>query len=338
MKLTVEVWRGDIVESRHRVSLAAVDAEGRTRAAAGDPALPAFMRSCAKFFQAIPLITSGAADNLGIGPEELALACASHNGEERHVAVAHRLLERSGSTLDDLVCGPHSSLSDRVAAAMTARAEKPTRAHNNCSGKHAAMLALAEHSGWSRAGYAEPGHPVQQACLAEMARWADLGSRSIPTAPDGCGVPSFALPLHRMALAFARLAAAATGETVAAVGPQASAAARWLVDAVRAEPFLLAGTDRLDTDLIAASGGRVVAKVGAEGVYCAAIPELGLGIALKVEDGATRALGPALLAALDCLAPGLVPDLKQHREVRIADTRGKQVGRVVARVEMHTDA
>lgn len=337
MITTVEVWRGDRVESRHRVSVCAMDAEGRVVASAGDPSLVAFWRSCAKFFQAMPLISSGGADALGVGGEELALACASHNGEPRHVAVAHRLLERSGSSADDLVCGPHSSLSEKVAAAMAARGERPTRAHNNCSGKHAAMLALACHHGWTRAGYHLPAHPVQVDCLREVALWTGLSPEVIPFAPDGCGVPSFALPLERMALAFARLAAAASGDDVPGLGA-AAAAARRLTDAVRADPFLLAGTGRLDTDLLSASAARIVPKIGAEGVYCAAIPEQRLGLALKVEDGATRALAPALLAVLDCLAPGVVVGLEEYRTVPVKDTTGATVGRITARVELRHHA
>ncbi len=337
MPSTVLVTRGDLVESRHRVSLAVVRADGARVAASGDQGLVAFWRSCAKFFQALPLVADGAADALGIDDEELALACASHNGEDRHVAVARRLLAHAGAAMDDLVCGPHASISDDVERDRRTRGLETTRAHSNCSGKHAAMLALARHRGWSR-DYADPRHPLQRRCLEEVARWADLPVAAVPQATDGCGVPSFALPLEAMALAYARLGAAAAGDPVPAAGAATAAAARRLLAAVREHPFLLAGTGRLDTDLIRASGGRIVAKVGAEGVYCAAIPELRLGLALKVEDGASRALDPTVLALLEAVAPGFAPALEAYRAPEILNTRGATVGRVEARIELHRDA
>lgn len=338
MPSSVELLRGDLVESRHQVSLAVVSADGRLVASSGDPNLVAFWRSAAKPFQAIPLVADGAAGALGVGDEELALACASHNGEPRHVEVARRLLARSGATDDDLVCGVHASLSDAVAKAMTERGEKLTRAHNNCSGKHAGMIALAHHKGWTPGGYHAPDHPVQRRCLTEVAAWSGLSEASVPHATDGCGVPSFALPIRAMALAYARLGAAAQGDGLPALPSGSVQAALRIFAAVRANPFLVAGTGRLDTDLLEGARGRVFAKVGAEGVYSATIPELRLGLALKVEDGATRAAGPALLALLDHLAPGLAPDLAPHRSPAIRNTLGSVVGRLVARVELHRAA
>jgi L-asparaginase II len=335
MTSTVDLVRGDLVESRHHISLAVVNAEGRLVASSGDPDLVAFWRSAAKPFQAIPLVADGAADALGVGEEELALACASHNGEPRHVEVARRLLARSGAAVDDLVCGVHASLSEGVAKAMTERGESLTRAHNNCSGKHAGMIALARHQGWGLAGYHSPDHPVQRRCLTEVAAWSGLAEASVPHATDGCGVPSFALPLRAMALAYARLGAAAAAGAVPGLPRQSLEAARRIVAAVVAHPFLVAGTGRLDTDLLEGARGQVFAKVGAEGVYSATIPDLRLGLALKVEDGATRAAVPALLALLERLAPGLAPNLAPHRSPAVRNTLGGVVGRLVARVELH---
>lgn len=334
MPSVIHVTRGDLIESRHRVSVAVVGADGALVGASGDPDLVVYWRSTAKFFQAVPCITEGAADAFGVGEEELALACASHNGEARHVTVAHRLLGRSGAAVDDLVCGPHASLNDDVAREMRQRGEAPTREHSNCSGKHAAMIATARHAGWGSAGYADPAHPLQQRCLMEVARWSGVDAAAIRYAADGCGVPSFALPLRALALAYARLGAAAEGDVVREAGDAASRAAQRLVAAVRAHPFLLAGTGRLDTDLIAATGGAVVAKVGAEGVYAATIPGRRLGLALKVEDGATRALNPALLGLVEAVAPGLVPGLDDYRAPAIRNTRGVAVGRIEPRVEL----
>jgi L-asparaginase II len=201
------------------------------------------------------------------------------------------------------------------------------------------MIALARHKGWPPQGYARTDHAVQRECLIEVARWAGLPVASVPHATDGCGVPSFALPLRAMALAWARLGvAAATGARLDNIPDDARAAASRLLAAMRAHPFLVAGTGRLDTELLEAGTGRVIAKVGAEGVYCAAIPDLGLGLALKVEDGANRGLAPALLGLLDLLAPDVARGLDHHRSPAIKNTLGVTVGRVVPCIALQRDA
>ena len=334
MPSTIDIYRGDLIESRHHVSIAVVRADGTVLGTSGDPDLVAFWRSCAKPFQAMPLLLDGAAAAYGITDEELALACASHNGESRHVALARQMLSRSGSTEDDLVCGPHSSLNEDLAKDMAARGEKPTKAHNNCSGKHAGMIALSKYRKWGAEGYHRPEHPMQQAALAEVARWSGLDHADVPHATDGCGVPSFALPLRNMALAYARLGAAYAGEKVTGIRTANVNVAARLLGAMRSYPFLVAGTARLDTDLMEDCGGRVVAKVGAEGVYCAAIPEQSVGVALKVEDGATRALNPALLGVLDAVAAGVVTGLEMYRHPLIKNTLGVAVGRYDTRIEL----
>jgi len=338
MASSVQVTRGDLVESRHVVSIAVADVSGRLVAWSGDPTLVTFWRSAAKFFQAIPLVADGAADALGIGEEELALACASHNGEERHAALARSLLARSGATEADLVCGPHSSLAESVAKAMAARGEKPTKAHSNCSGKHAGMIAVGRHAGWGSDGYHVPSHRVQRRCLQEVAHWTGIPVDGIPHGSDGCGVPSFALPLAAMAAAYARLGAAAVGDEVPGVPAISAAAAGRLVSAVRKHPFLLAGSTRLDTEILEKTHGRVLAKVGAEGVYSATIPDMRIGLALKVEDGATRAATPALLALLDQLAPGAIPDLEEHRVPAVKNTLGQIVGSLEPSIELRRSA
>ena len=334
MTASIDVLRGDILESRHHVSVAVMDAAGALVAHAGDPNLVTFWRSAAKFFQAIPLVTDGAAAAFGITDEELGLACASHNGEPRHVAIAASILQKVDCRSDHLACGPHPSLAEPVARAMAERGELPTRLHSNCSGKHAGMLALARYEGWPASGYAEIGHPVQQRCLEEVARWTGAPERSIGLAVDGCGVVCFALPIRAMALAYARLGARRIG------GPGSEAreaAADRLVRAVTADPFLIAGQARLCTELIAASGGRVVAKVGAEGVYSAALPEMGLGVSVKVEDGDFRSSGPALLAVLDQLAPGVAPVSDEWRTPSVRNTRGMVVGRMEAHIPLRAE-
>lgn len=338
MHSEVLVYRGDVIESRHDISIAVVRSDGSRVASSGDEGLVAFWRSCAKPFQAVPSLVDGAADGIGLGAEELALACASHNGEPRHVDVARRMLERAGASEADLVCGPHASLDEPTAREMTQLGQRPTRLHNNCSGKHALMIAHAKHMRWGSDGYAEPAHPLQRSALDEVAAWTEMGAHAVPHATDGCGVPSFALPLSAMALAWARLGAAGAGRPVKGVSPASAAAMKRLVSAIVAHPFLVAGSRRLDTDLIEATRGKIVAKVGAEGVYCAAVPSLDIGIALKAEDGATRALSPALLGVLDKVATGLVPALAAHRTADIRNTLGVAVGHVEARINLDQTA
>jgi len=331
MTSTIDVIRGATVESRHRVSAAAVDAAGRLAAWTGDPELVTYWRSCAKPFQAVPLITDGAAHALGVSDAEVALACASHNGEARHVEVAEGLLAKAGCTEADLACGAHSSLQPSVARAMAERGEKPRRIHSNCSGKHAAMLAQARHRGWPTEGYRLAEHPVQRRALAEVAAWTDVAADRIGQGVDGCGVVSFALPLRNMALAYARLGMGAPP------GPEAPArakAADRILAAITADPFLIAGTDRLCTAVVAATGGRVIAKIGADGVYCAVLRDAGLGLALKVEDGDGDSARPALLAALEQLAPGVVRVAEPFHRPVIRNTLGETVGRFEARLAL----
>lgn len=331
----VEVTRGPYVESRHRIHAVVIGPDGRVAAHAGDPALVTFWRSASKFFQAAPLVASGGADALGLTAEELAISCASHNGEDRHVAIARQLLARSGSSEADLHCGAHLSLNEELAKAQTARRTRLTRLHSNCSGKHAGMLANAAHHGWPRQDYQRPEHPAQQACRAEVRAWTGVPDEQLGWATDGCGVPTFALPLAGMALAYARLAAAAEGRALGGGPADASrAAVQRLVAAVAGEPFLIAGSGRLDSELIAATNGRVIAKVGADGVYSAALRDAGLGVALKVEDGSWRAAAPALLSLLEQLLPGALPDLEHWRTRQVLNSNGVPVGEIRGRVEL----
>ncbi len=260
--LDVIATRGAVVESRHRVHGAVVDAAGTLRGSARDPSLVTVWRSCAKPFQAMPILESGQFDALGWGADELALMCASHGGEPEHVSLAKAMLRAVGLEEGDLACGPHEPLSRRGARLLAQLGEPLTRLHNNCSGKHAAMLAFARSSGWPTLGYQTSGHPVQQQALASVARWTGVRPESIGLTIDGCGVVAFALPLVAMAGAFARLVAAANrGEEDPAR----------IVSAIRTRPFLVGGTERFDTVLMQETTGEVIAKVGAEGVHTVVI-------------------------------------------------------------------
>jgi L-asparaginase II len=320
-QLDVAVTRGDAVESEHRVSAAVVGGE-RLIGAAGDPELVTFWRSCAKPFQVMPLVASGAFDELPWDTRELALACASHGGEPEHVEVAASMLQDIGREEGDLVCGPHEPLAARGARIVRESGIRLSRLHNNCSGKHAAMLALAHASDWPMNGYERPEHPVQQAAAESVARWTGMPADRLTIATDGCGVTVFGMPLHAMARAYARLAhAAATGDDLAAR----------VTGAIRAQPHLFGGTDRFDTILLEETQGRVLAKVGAEGVHSVALLEAGIGLAVKVHDGAARAQYPAVLRLLQLL--GALPDPLPPRLAELAtrpvrNSRGEAVGQI----------
>lgn len=326
----VDVLRGGVVESVHRVSVAVVDPNGDLRARAGSPGLVVFARSAVKPVQAVPLVEDGAADRFGWTERELALACASHSGEARHVHVAAGMLASLGLGEDALACGPHAPFNEAAARELRQRGEKPGRLHNNCSGKHAAMLALAAAHGWPLRGYHETEHPVQLRMLQEVARWSGMRTETIDVAVDGCGVATFALPLRALALTFARLALGAR---------TAQSAAGRLVRAMTSCPELVAGTDRLCTELMRSTGGRIFAKTGAEGVYCAGVPGAEIGIAIKVEDGGKRAAEPALIEVLRLLGLLTIEDmakLESYARPDVMNTRGECVGSLRARVAMET--
>lgn len=319
--------RSGLVESWHRLHVAVTDADGRVVAAAGDPHLATFWRSSAKPFQALPLAQDGVLERFGLDDRALALACASHSSEPAHAELAAAMLAASGSSEAELACGPHVPLSPAVAAAATRGELALGPRHSNCSGKHAGMLALARAHGWPAAGYERRGHPVQERILREVLRWTGLPPEAVRFGVDGCTAVSFHLPLAAMATAYARLAASA------------EPAARRVVQAMVAHPELVAGTGRACTDLMRAGGGRLVAKIGADGVYGAAILPQGLGIAIKVESGVMAVVPAALVAVLEQLdvrwGLGLAPllaeaSVRRHGTAPIHDTRGHAVGEVGA--------
>lgn len=301
---------------------AVVDEHGKLLGSARDPGMVTLWRSCAKPFQAMAFVESGEIDDLDWGSAELALACASHGGEPEHVELAGAMLESIGLEEGDLVCGPHEPLTRRGQRALQQEGMPPTRLHNNCSGKHAAMLAYSHESGWPTLGYEGVCHPVQQHALDRVSLWSGVPVQKIVQAIDGCGVIAFGLPLQAMARAFARLGAAARrGDEVPAR----------IVDAMLSHPFLVGGTDRFDTVLMEETEGRVLAKVGAEGVHSIAVPDAGIGMAVKVEDGAARAQYPAvlrLLQQLDVLPQELPARLAPFLSTPTFNTRGVQVGEV----------
>ena len=319
-ELDVIVTRGDSVESFHRVHAAVVDACDRLLGGAGDSGLVTFWRSCAKPFQVMPLLECGGFDANAWGDEELALTCASHGGEPEHVAIVEAMLSRLELEEGDLACGPQDPLSPRGAKIVRDSGVRIKRTHNNCSGKHTGMLAFAKHQVWSIKGYERTEHPVQQAMLNQVALWTGTGPSQIDVAVDGCGAAVFGLPLDRMARAYARLGSAAErGEEIPAR----------VIGAMGRYPFLVGGTERFDSMIIEETNGRVITKVGAEGVHSAVILDQAIGIALKVEDGNPRAQHPALirlLQELDALPEPLPPRLAEILRKPVRNSRGEIVG------------
>lgn len=327
MTACVDVTRGGLVESRHVVHVAVVHADHGLVASAGDATFVSFVRSAIKMFQALPLVEDGVVTRYGLTASELALCTASHNGETMHVDAGRRILAKAGVKEDALACGPHPPMLSAAADALQSGGVAPGRIHNNCSGKHAGMLALACSHGWPTDGYHRATHPVQRRVLDTLAYWSGVRAEKIHTAIDGCGLPTFALPLDRVATACARFAAAADDGSHPAV----------IVGAMTTHPDYVAGTGRMCTALMRAARGRIFAKVGAEGYYCAGVPRERLGIALKVEDGAKRASEPALLAvldALDLLGAGPRAALREFSHPLVLNTLDEAVGEIRARIHL----
>jgi L-asparaginase II len=334
----VDVMRGNTVESRHGGAVAVLDADGAVRFALGDIDRPVFPRSAIKLLQALPLVASGAADRLGLTDEELALACASHNGEDVHVRTAAGMLAKAGLDVTALECGSHWPYLDSAARALAAQGLQPTALNNNCSGKHAGFmcLACALHGGIDRQpalrdyvrGYVAPGHPVMREVGAAIAAATDTDLSRAPQGTDGCSIPTYAIPLRRLARAFARVA------TGVGLGADHAAAAKRLRSAVARAPQMVAGTGRFDTRVMQRLGERVFCKVGAEGVYCAALPEQGLGVAVKIDDGNNARAAEVVMAALiEALVPLDETDatfMRSLSDVALHNWNGILVGRLSA--------
>lgn len=288
----VEVTRGAVVESAHRGAVCVLDADGKIVWEIGDTARPVFPRSAVKAIQALPLVESGAADAYGFGDRELALACASHSGEPEHVELATAMLARAGLDKAALECGAHWPSNHDATIALARAGGSPNALHNNCSGKHSGFLCTCVHSGIPHGGYVKAGHLFQEMVRDAMQSVTGAAHDVDHCGTDGCSIPTYAVPLKSFALGFARMA---TGRGFA---PERARAAKRLLSACMAEPFLVAGTGKADVALMQAAPGRIFVKTGAEGVYCAALPELGLGIALKCDDGAGRAAEVMIAAVL----------------------------------------
>ena len=328
--ILAEALRGGIVESFHRGSVAVVDAAGAVHTALGDIERPIFPRSAVKVLQALPLVASGAADALGLSDEELALACASHRGEPRHASTAASMLAKAGLDAQALECGAHWPYDEAAARALAVRGEAPGALHNNCSGKHAGFVCLGCHLAGRRDaaafvnGYVQPDHAVMREVTAALQATTGYDLARAVRGTDGCSIPTFAIPLRHLAHAFARVASGV------GLAPDHARAAQRLRQAVARAPFMVSGTGRFDTVVMQRLGERVFCKVGAEGVYCAALPELGLGVALKMDDGNTaRAAEVVMAAALERLLRLDEADasfLRGLSETTLRNWKGLEVG------------
>lgn len=316
----VEVWRGDYLECVHRGHAVVVDETGQIVDAWGDPAKEVLPRSSCKMLQALPLVESGAAGKYGLRSEQLALACASHNGAAVHTKLVNNWLKVLGKSDHDLKCGPQTPNDQKARTALIREGDVPCQYHNNCSGKHAGFLSLSDHLGGG-AEYNDPSHSVQ---IAVREAFEDMtGEASSGYAIDGCSAPNFACSLVGLARAMAKMAKPRDDTR--------GNASRALVDSMIAHPVLVAGEGRACTDLITAASG-VAVKTGAEGVFTGILREKGLGIALKIEDGATRA-SEAVMAAL-LVKYGILdaqnPAAKARMNAPILNRRGIVTGHVKA--------
>lgn len=320
--ILIEATRGRLVESSHRGAVAVVDAEGRVLLALGDVARPIYPRSAVKALQAIPLVESGAADAFGLDQAELAVACASHSGDAVHVAAVRSLLAKAGLDESQLACGAHWPISERATQELLRAGKGPQAIHNNCSGQHAGMLATAVHRGLDPGGYEQPEHGVQEEIRRILSESCGIALGRQDMGIDGCSVPSFALPLTALATGFARLG---SGRGFARTRGEA---ARRLMRACFAAPELVAGEDRFDTIVMRRLGPAAFVKGGAEGVHCASLPALEIGIAAKVDDGAKRGTEMVLAHLLSKLIAGADQSLAGTLDGEIRNWRGVRVGKL----------
>lgn len=283
-----EVQRGTVVECRHRGAIVVADVTGRVVASAGDPGLMTYFRSAAKPFQALPIVTSGAADHFAFTNEELAVCAASHNGEAAHKLVIGGLLAKLGLDETALRCGVVPPIDRETAARVGAGLLAPTQLHCDCSGKHSGMLAVCQQMGWPLETYKEPDHPLQRQIRHILGEYFGVPGEELTTATDGCGVPTFYASVAMLARAWA---------TLVTPPDEYREASRRILDAMAAAPYMVAGRSRICTDLMNLTAPAIVVKSGAEGVFCMALRERGLGVAIKVEDGNGRAF-PVIVASL----------------------------------------
>lgn len=328
------VTRNDLDESWHLGAVAVASADGRLVARAGDPGLETFLRSAAKPWQAMPLLRAGGRSRFTLDDADLAIVCASHSGTDEHAARAAALLERGGFTVADLRCGAHEPLDAATAEALRRRGESPTALHNNCSGKHAGMLLACRAQGFASADYIAPAHPLQRQALGFTARFCGVEEGTVGVGVDGCSAPTFRTSLFAAARGYAALADPAA----ARLEPEECELAREIVRAMTTVPEMVAGPGRFTTRLMRATGGRVLGKEGAEGLYAVAVlGPVTFGVTLKIADGAERCRNGVVidvLRQLGALSAAEVQELAEFHRSQILNHAGRVVGEVVPDVEL----
>jgi len=326
----VNLWRGNGIESRHRGAVAVVRSDGQLIMSMGDALHHTFPRSSIKFLQAIPFVESGAVEHFALRDEHIAVSCASHNGEEIHHDLVSGWLDRIGLDANDLECGASLPLNETAQFDLLARGEGPTRVHHNCSGKHLGLLSTCLHHGDQTKDYRLYSHNAQRRWFEVLESMSSSRVMQLPWGYDGCGIPCLALPLQRIALAMARVADAYGQD-----GKRTDAIQR-IQSAISSHPYLVAGKERLCTELMQHLAPKVLVKIGAEGCYTACIPEQGIGIAIKMDDGRDRAANVALgavLQALGVMSESVVSELEEYISPVLTNSRGEPIGRAEASSE-----
>ncbi|RUT31752.1 asparaginase [Paenibacillus zeisoli] len=322
-EILVQVTRGDQIESFHTGSIAVVGQDGQLLYQVGEPSRPLFSRSAFKPIQAIPLVESGAADHYGLTDKELAVICGSHNGEPIHTEAVFSVLDKLGFTEEALMCGAHAPYYKPAYEGLLRSGGHYSPVHNNCSGNHAGLLALAKHLGSDPHQYRDPKHPVQAQVREVLKELAGTQDGDLRSAVDGCGIPTLMLPLDKLAAAYARLA------DPSKLPAQTASAIKRITKAMVSYPQMISGTEEYDTDVIRVLGGKVITKVGAEGVHCTALLSQGIGVALKIDDGNSRAAYPAameVLRQLGVLSAEELGQLEAYRTPVIKNHLGEAVG------------
>ncbi len=331
-----EVTRGSVVESAHSGSVVVSEVSGQIVASAGDPERVIFFRSSAKPFQAIPLIASGAADAFGFSTAELALACSSHDATPMHQRGVARMLAKIGLDEDALRCGISPPADEQEAARIILGLKPKSQIQCECSGEHVGMLAAARHLGYSLDDYVATDHPLQQCIQSIVARVTRMPEADLVAGTDGCSIPTFGAPLRAFALAYATFASpdeARDGAIDDLISPMNRFRAAMLT-----HPVLIGGEQTLDTDIMRLCEGRIVAKLGAEGLLCMAVPERGLGIAISCDDGSPRGLAPAAIRVLEELGlatPVMLDKLRERHAGPVTSFAGEPVGEVRSRLRLN---
>jgi L-asparaginase II len=334
MSIVAKVYRGDLVDLTHIGHVAVVDYSGKLLYHYGKADRVTFARSSAKPMQAIPVFESGAVDAFGLTDKEIALICASHNGEDFHVEAARSILGKAALTEEYLQCGTHYPFADYAAAALRARGQKPQEVHNNCSGKHSGMLITAKYLKEDLDSYYKPEHPVQKRIMKTIAEICDIEEDKIVTAVDGCGVPVHAMPLHKFAQGFARLSKPEV------LGTSRQQVVRRITDAMTAYPEMVGGTDRFCTDLMRVCGDRLFAKSGAAAYYAIGLKDKGIGLSFKIEDaakGIVYAMVLEVLRQLDIISEAELKKLERYYILQDKNHKGEIVGHTEIEFHLNKD-